>query len=128
MPGQASAGFGVLFSVVSTSLAFLIIAHGSYVFTTYVSLIASTIVTGSPIRTATVIGAIDKAQSTAVGTLKAITFNTSDYAMSAISRNSASQDTKGGDSSGGEGGGGDNEAKNEDGSESKRAGADTPNY
>lgn len=126
MPGQASAGFGVLFSVVSTSLAFLIIVHGSYMFTTYMSLIASTIVTGSPIRTATVMGAVDKAQSTTVGTLKAVTFNVSNYAMSAISRDSPGEDAQSSDSSGGDGGSGDNEAKKEDGAESKRAGADAP--
>ena len=86
MPVQGSGGFGVLFSVVSTALAFLIIVHGSYIFTTYMSLIASTIVTGAPIRTASVMGAVDKAQSVAVGTAKAIAYNTSNYVMSKVNR------------------------------------------
>ncbi|WHQ46807.1 MAG: hypothetical protein MTP17_00145 [Candidatus Midichloria sp.] len=72
MPWRASAELSMLFNVVSTSLTFLIIVHSSYVFTTYMSLIASTIVTGSSIRTATVIGAVDKARSTAIGILKVL--------------------------------------------------------
>ena len=118
MPTQESGSFGVLFGIVSTALAFLIIVHGSYVFTTYMSLIASTIVTGAPIRTASVMGAVEKAQDVAVGTAKVITYNASNYMMSKVHRSrvgeSSNIDEKAADDKK------DNEVQNSNNSNTKR--------
>jgi len=84
----SGSGFGSLFSVVSVAFAFLIIVHGSYLFTTYMALVASTIANGSPIRTASVAGAMDNAQNfsmLAVNTLK----QTASGAMNSKNKKSA---------------------------------------